>query len=153
MKNTITKVLENEPAMLAFGEKFARACGDTAIIFLYGNLGAGKTTLSRGFLHGRGITGPVKSPTYTLVEPYELGDQKIFHFDFYRVRDADELEYIGIKDYFIPKAICLIEWPDSGAGLLPPPDVSCYIEACSVGRKLKLEAYSERGKKILQQLG
>lgn len=152
MKSTMTKVIENETAMLAFGTRLAKACGDTAVVFLYGDLGAGKTTLARGFLRGSGFEGAVKSPTYTLVEPYEITDHKVYHFDFYRVRDADELEYIGIKDYFTPKAVCLIEWPDMGAGLLPQPDLSCYIETCSVGRKIKLEAGSERGKAILTRL-
>lgn len=149
----VKKVIENEPAMLALGAKLAHACPDTAVIFLYGDLGAGKTTLTRGFMRGFGFQDAVKSPTYTLVEPYEINGQKIFHFDFYRVRDADELEFIGIKDYFIPKAICLVEWPDMGADMLPPADVSCYIEPCSVGRKIKLEAHSEVGKHILKQLG
>lgn len=147
----ITKIIENESAMLSLGARLAKACSDTAIIFLYGDLGAGKTTLSRGFMRGIGFQGAVKSPTYTLVEPYEIADQKVFHFDFYRVRDADELEFIGLKDYFMPQAICLIEWPTQGAGLLPLPDLSCYIELCSVGRKIKLEGHTERGNQILRR--
>jgi len=148
---SVKKVLENEAAMLAFGAKISQTCGDTAVIFLQGELGAGKTTFTRGFLRGLGFEQRVKSPTYTLVESYEINGQKIFHFDLYRVRDADELEFIGIKDYFIPHAICLIEWPDQGAGLLPPADLSCYIEHCSVGRKIRLEANSNVGDVILRQ--
>ncbi len=138
--------------MLDFGAQLAAACSDTAIIFLYGQLGAGKTTLSRGFLRGLGYTGKVKSPTYMLVESYEIQEQKLFHFDFYRVHDARELEFMGIQDYLIPHAICLIEWPENGINLLPEPDLSCYIELHKAGRAIKIEGHTACGKTILRRL-
>jgi tRNA threonylcarbamoyladenosine biosynthesis protein TsaE len=94
----------------------------------------------------------VKSPTYTLVEPYEIDAQKIFHFDLYRVRDSRELEFFGWQDYFIPHAICLVEWPEMGGELLPCPDVSCYIMSSSTGRQIRLEASSTHGHQILERL-
>jgi tRNA threonylcarbamoyladenosine biosynthesis protein TsaE len=147
--NTVSRVIENETLMLALGKRLAEACQNQAVIFLHGGLGAGKTTFARGFMRGVGFDGAVKSPTYTLVETYEVPPRKVFHFDFYRVRDADELEFIGIKDYLGQAALCLVEWPEMGAGLLPISDLSCYIEPCSVGRKVKFEAHSERGRQIL----
>jgi tRNA threonylcarbamoyladenosine biosynthesis protein TsaE len=151
--SVITTIISNEPAMLAFGAKLAKVCEGSEIIFFYGNLGAGKTTLVRGFIRGLGFTGAVKSPTYTLVEPYEFSNYKVFHFDFYRVQDAQELEFMGIQDYFTPDVICLIEWPEIALNVLPPPDLTCYIEGYQEGRKIKLEAHSAAGKKILERLG
>lgn len=144
--------LADEIEMQAFGETLARVCSDTLVIYLHGPLGAGKTTLVRGLLRGLGYTGSVKSPTYTLVETYDYASGAVFHFDFYRLSDPLELEYMGIQDYFKPHAICLIEWPDKGSGLLPAPDVDCYIDYQAEGRKLLLQARSRYGKQMLERL-
>lgn len=146
------KHISNEQSMLDFAAKMAAVCPDTAIIFLYGNLGAGKTTFARGFLRGLGYQGAVKSPTYTIVEPYELPNQKVYHFDFYRLQRAQELEFIGLHDYLVPHAICLIEWPEYGEGMLPPADLSCYIGSVAHGREVKLEAFSPCGLTILKRI-
>lgn len=150
-KKLLIKYISDEQQTLAFGRDLALACGDTAVIYLRGNLGAGKTTLTRGFLRGLGYAGKVKSPTYTLVEPYEVNNQKVFHFDFYRLYDPSELEFIGLQDYFIPKTICLVEWPQNGGELLPAEDLSCYIETHSNGRQIRLEACSPHGQQILER--
>jgi tRNA threonylcarbamoyladenosine biosynthesis protein TsaE len=152
MKNFFIKLkIPNEQSMLTLGAKLAHLCKNTAIIFLNGQLGAGKTTFTRGFLRGLGYEGSVKSPTYTLVESYQLNHHTIYHFDFYRLRDPQELEFIGIQDYFTEKTICLIEWPDYGAGMLPTPDLSCDIELDSNGRNVKLIPHSEQGNSILHR--
>ena len=114
--------------------------------------GAGKTTLTRGFLQGLGFSGKVKSPTYSLVEPYHINQRNVFHFDFYRIENSDELEHIGLDDYFKQQAVCLIEWPEKGAPLLPTPDLACYITFMGAGRSLRLEAYSPAGQHILTSL-
>jgi tRNA threonylcarbamoyladenosine biosynthesis protein TsaE len=152
MSDTLQKFLTNENATQALGAELAAVCSDTAVIYFYGDLGAGKTTLIRGFLRGLGYAGRVKSPTYTLVEPYEVNALNIFHFDLYRLQDSRELEFFGWQDYFIPQAICLVEWPQNGGELLPCPDVSCYIMSSSTGRQIRLEASSPHGHKILERL-
>ena len=113
---------------------------DAASIFLVGNLGAGKTTLSRGILRGFGHTGAVKSPTYTLVENYEFNQRKLYHFDLYRLGDPEELEYMGIRDYFVDDTICLIEWPERGEGVLQRADLIITISVENIGRRINLEA-------------
>lgn len=138
--------------MLAFGAQLAQATEDTAVIFLSGELGAGKTTLVRGFMRGLGFTDKVKSPTFTLVESYSIAHQQVFHFDLYRLQDAKELEFMGIQDYFAAHHICLIEWPERGKDWLPVPDLSCYIQPHLSGRELHLQAQTTRGETILKNI-
>lgn len=141
----VTLYAADETAMLALGAQIAEVSGACGIIYLHGDLGAGKTTLSRGIIRGLGHVGAVKSPTFTLVEPYELGERRVFHFDLYRLEDPEELEYLGIRDYFDGQALCLIEWPQRGAGFLPKADLTITITPLADGRSLRLEPQSPRG--------
>ena len=141
----VTLYLADEQAMSDFGARIARVTQGHGLIFLEGNLGMGKTTLSRGIIRGLGHVGSVKSPTFTLVEPYEIGDIRAFHFDLYRLVDPEELEYLGIRDYFEDDALCLIEWPDKGAGFLPKPDLTITISPQDSGRSLKILSQGSRG--------
>ncbi|MCE3238289.1 MAG: tsaE [Gammaproteobacteria bacterium] len=150
----MNQLIPDEASMLKLGEQFAKASlqkKSMLVIFLHGQLGAGKTTFTRGFLHGLGYLGRVKSPTYTLVESYDLPKLPVFHFDFYRLQDAAELEFMGIQDYFIPSAICLIEWPEKGGSFLPKPDLSFYFNFQDTGREVKTVAQSPYGQMILQR--
>ncbi len=136
--------LDNDELMVAFGERLGlalAACEGAVSVYLQGDLGAGKTTLSRGILRAFGHTGAVKSPTYTLVEPYEFGGRKLFHFDLYRLGDPEELEYMGIRDYFVAPNICLIEWPERGFSLLPVADINLQITTAPVGRHILLQTH------------
>jgi tRNA threonylcarbamoyladenosine biosynthesis protein TsaE len=144
--------LADEEATVALAGKLARHCHQGLVIYLEGDLGAGKTTFSRGFIQKLGHIGKVKSPTYTLVEPYEIGNWRVFHFDLYRLSDPEELEYMGIRDYFDADCICLIEWPDKGAGLLAPADLHISIEFTQTGRVLSIQAKSAKGSDLLRQL-
>ena len=121
-------------------------------IHLEGDLGAGKTTFSRGFLRGLGFEGSVKSPTYTLVEPYEIGSVAVYHCDLYRLADPSELTYLGFTDYLSEQAIFLVEWPSRGAWMLPAPDVTLHLEVAAVGRRLRLWAHSATGFAVLNAL-
>lgn len=118
------------------------------LVFLSGDLGAGKTTLVRGFLRAAGYTGTVKSPTYTLVEEYNLPDHKFYHFDLYRLTDPEELEWLGIRDYIDENAMCFIEWPERGQGVLPQPDLWISLAVDGGGRSAVLECLSDPVKKI-----
>lgn len=141
--------VDTEAALQQLAANLAQLTKNGAIIFLYGPLGAGKTTFTRGFLRALGYHDKVKSPTFTLVEPYEIAGVSVFHFDFYRLEDAKELEQIGIREYFAPSSICLIEWPEKGFPLLPEPDIACYISFAEPGRDVRIEAHTERGQKML----
>jgi tRNA threonylcarbamoyladenosine biosynthesis protein TsaE len=141
----VTLYLADEQAMSDFGARIARVTQGHGLIFLEGNLGMGKTTLSRGIIRGLGHVGAVKSPTFTLVEPYEIGEVRAFHFDLYRLVDPEELEFLGIRDYFEDDALCLIEWPDKGAGFLPKPDLTITISPQDSGRSLKILSQGSRG--------
>jgi tRNA threonylcarbamoyladenosine biosynthesis protein TsaE len=138
--------------MLALGSRLAQITGGHGRVYLQGDLGAGKTTLSRGLLRGLGHAGAVKSPTFTLVEPYEIGGVRAFHFDLYRLADPEELEFLGIRDYFEDDALCLIEWPERGEGVLPKPDMTVTIVTHAAGRRLDFEPYSERGVQWCREL-
>jgi len=146
----------DENAMLALGKRLADSIINSAhngcVIYLIGELGAGKTTLTRGLLQGLGHKGAVKSPTFTLVEPYELGELNAFHFDLYRLSDPEELEYLGIRDYFAPGHVTIVEWPDKGAGVLPPSDVTVIISYRDKGREVSLAAHTVRGESIMAEL-
>lgn len=141
----VTLFMADEQAMVDFGARIAEVTEGRGVIFLEGDLGAGKTTLSRGIIRGLGHRGAVKSPTFTLVEPYEIGDKRAFHFDLYRLVDPEELEYMGIRDYFDDDALCLLEWPRKGAGILPKPDLTITISPQAGGRSLNLLPQGSRG--------
>lgn len=122
------------------------------MIYLQGELGAGKTTLVRGLLRALGYDGRVKSPTYTLLERYETGGLHVCHFDLYRFRDADEWESSGFRDEFDGRNICLVEWPQQAAGLLPAADITLTLEILHEGRSLTLHADSTTGQACLNGL-
>ena len=150
-----TWVIDNETDMVALGETLGRALvaqTHAATLFLTGDLGAGKTTLTRGILRAFGHTGAVKSPTYTLVEPYEFSGRAVYHFDLYRLGDPEELEYMGIRDYFSQGSICVIEWPARGAGVLPKADWQIAVSVLGTGRKIELQACTIVGEASLQSL-
>ena len=129
-------IIKDEQAMLDAGAKLALQLQPGMLVFLQGDLGAGKTTLVRGVLRGLGHQGAVKSPTYNLVEAYLINDQPLFHFDLYRLMDDEELEYMGMRDYLNKESICFIEWPDKGAGFLPEPDMLLEIKINGCQREL-----------------
>ncbi|MCK2184341.1 tRNA (adenosine(37)-N6)-threonylcarbamoyltransferase complex ATPase subunit type 1 TsaE [Halomonas getboli] len=144
--------LENEDRQVAFGESLGRALDGHGLLFLEGELGAGKTTLTRGILRAYGHHGAVKSPTYTLVEPYELETVRVHHFDLYRLGDPEELEFIGGRDLLADDALCVIEWPARGEGWLPTPDLTVTLSLDGEGRRATLSAGSHRGRRVLERL-
>ncbi|MDO6564846.1 tRNA (adenosine(37)-N6)-threonylcarbamoyltransferase complex ATPase subunit type 1 TsaE [Amphritea sp. 1_MG-2023] len=145
-------LIAGEAAMVMFGRQMAEAISGGEVIFLNGDLGMGKTTLSRGVLQGFGHQGAVKSPTYTLVEPYELKALTVFHFDLYRLGDPEELEYLGIRDYFTDQSVCLIEWPEKGEGVLPTADLLITITLAQHGRRIDWQAQTEKGRLMADKL-
>lgn len=122
------------------------------VIYLNGDLGAGKTTLVRGVLNALGYSDRVKSPTYTLVEPYHIAGLNLRHFDLYRLRDAQEWESAGFRDEFDGHNIFLIEWPEKSRGLIPPADVEINFEILTQGRKVEIHANTDMGKQCVEQL-
>ena len=147
------KSLDSEAATINLGRLLAPALDATGVIFLSGGLGAGKTTLCRGLLRGLGYDGAVKSPTFTLVEPYELECGSVYHFDLYRLAHPDELDYLGAEDYFAAEALCLIEWPERGAGFLPTPDLELTLTVTSeASRQMQLRAQTLKGERAMARL-
>ncbi len=148
--------LPDEASTLALGADLGRALAPGLTIWLQGNLGAGKTTLTRGLLRELGFVGRVKSPTYTVVELYSFPRFNLYHFDLYRFAEPDEWEDAGFRDYFNPTSICLVEWPDKGGGLLPPPDVTVELdfrESGDVdGRSVRIEGFTEAGRACVARL-
>jgi tRNA threonylcarbamoyladenosine biosynthesis protein TsaE len=145
-------VVREVAAMIALGGCMARACHGAMVIFLYGSLGAGKTTLVRGFMRGMGYAGAVKSPTYTLLEPYEANGRMLYHLDLYRVSDAAELDFLGLRELQDGHAVMLVEWPEYGQGFLPPADVVLTIEYSAEGRRVALEGLSGAGVQLVREI-
>ncbi|MCB1801788.1 MAG: tRNA (adenosine(37)-N6)-threonylcarbamoyltransferase complex ATPase subunit type 1 TsaE [Gammaproteobacteria bacterium] len=147
--------LHGEAEQLAFGESLASALGAPGLrllVFLEGELGAGKTTLVRGFLAGLGHRGPVRSPTYTLIEPYDVGGRRVYHLDLYRIADPDELEFLGLRELLAEPALVLVEWPQRGAGWLPQPDLAIRIVHLGDARRLAVEARDGYPAEVLARL-
>ena len=144
--------LPTEADTIALGQALATVLCQGGILYLEGDLGAGKTTLARGLIQALGHSGPVKSPTYTIVEPYELAAGPLYHFDLYRLADPEELELMGIRDYFAPGAICIVEWPARGGDLIPPPDLHLRLEKSGSGRQAHISAPTAAGQQMLQKI-
>ncbi|MDD5124976.1 tRNA (adenosine(37)-N6)-threonylcarbamoyltransferase complex ATPase subunit type 1 TsaE [Methylovulum sp.] len=133
------KYLHSTEETEQFGAMLWRHLPKKCLVFLYGDLGAGKTTLVRGYLRAAGFSAAVKSPTYTLVEEYTVNNRKIVHFDLYRIADPEELEWIGIRDYLDQECVCFIEWPDRGKNVLPEPDRIISLNHEGTGRMLEMK--------------
>jgi len=133
----------------ALGSALWQALPEKCLVFLYGELGAGKTTLVRGLLRAAGYRGPVKSPTYSLVEEYDLDNRAVFHFDLYRLKDPEELEWMGIDDYLNQPAFCCIEWPQMGGDFLPSADVELILGHDGHRRSIEINVLSEKLKNKL----
>lgn len=157
MDSDFTLDLVDEAATINFGTMLAKVIQPNLTIYLHGDLGAGKTTLVRGLLRGLGYVGKVKSPTYTLVEPYEVVDNQfrplnLYHFDLYRFSDEEEWESAGFRDYFNPASVCVIEWPEKAESVLPTPDIEISLGIKIVGRTISLLSHSARGQRCIQDI-
>lgn len=143
--------LADEAATAALGRRLA-AVLHTGVVYLEGELGAGKTALARAILQGRGFAGKVKSPTYTLVEPYHVDGEDIYHLDLYRLADPEELEWLGLRDMLEDRHLLLIEWPSRGAGYLPAPDLVIELAGLGDGRVVNLRPGTAHGHNMLGTL-
>lgn len=156
MAESLVRHLPDPAATAQLGNALARALLDAAplrfVIYLDGELGAGKTALTRAVLAGLGYTGRVPSPTYTLIEPYELDSYRAFHVDLYRLRDPSELDHLGLEDELGAGSLLLAEWPSRGAGRLPPADLSCQLEFDGPGRGLQIRSLTDDGARVLAAL-
>jgi len=143
--------LAAEDDTLALGRALAPLLQPGMVLHLCGDLGAGKTTLARGILRGLGFEGRVKSPTYTLLEPYKFSRLYLYHFDFYRFLDPQELEESGFREYFNSASVCLVEWPEKAPDL-PTADLTVDMRAQAQGRTTAITAHTEVGRRCLDQL-
>src|SRR5688500_4239512 len=144
--------LPSSEATLRLGEALAAGVAPGGVLFISGDLGAGKTTLVRGLLKGLGYAGRAKSPTYALVEPYMLSSLDLYHFDFYRFKDRSEWLYSGFREHFNPGSVCIVEWPEKAGDLLAPPDVQIRLDFDGEARRASLEACSDAGRAWLSSL-
>ena len=150
---TLADADQTRDAGRALGQALLEAGSGPCIVAIEGELGAGKTTLVTGVLRSLGITGPVRSPTYTLIEPYEARDRQIYHLDLYRLSTPEEIDGLGLRDLLNPTALLLIEWPSRGAGQLPPADLDVRLDYPSEGdgRRLAIRAGSPLGDRTLRR--
>lgn len=149
---SLSRYLPYPEATAGFAASLEPAIEPGTVISLQGPLGAGKTALVRAFLQAAGFKGKVKSPTFTLVETYATERFVVVHFDLYRLADPEELEWIGFRDYLVADAVCFIEWPEKGGGLLPPPDLVIRLQPEAEGRRLEVTALAARGERIFAKL-
>jgi tRNA threonylcarbamoyladenosine biosynthesis protein TsaE len=148
----LTRFLATEADTLALGAELAPAVRPGMVIYLSGDLGAGKTTLARGLLRGLGYGGKVKSPTFTLVEVYEISRLYLYHFDFYRFSDPRELGEAGFREYFNSDSVCLVEWPEKAAAGLAAADVKILMQVDGSGRRVEIFAETEAGRFCIERL-
>lgn len=150
--NKVTGFLPDEAATQKLAECFSQLCTPGLALYLKGDLGAGKTTFTRGVLHGLGYHGKVKSPTYTLVESYPLDHFTLHHFDLYRFADPEEWEDAGFREYFSKQTLCIVEWPEKAGVLLPAADLELELHVSNTGRSFCFQAYTETGRSCLIRL-
>ncbi|HXZ97144.1 MAG TPA: tRNA (adenosine(37)-N6)-threonylcarbamoyltransferase complex ATPase subunit type 1 TsaE [Burkholderiales bacterium] len=148
----IIRHLRDAQATRELGVQLAHVLQPGLKVYFYGELGTGKTTLVRGILQGLGYRGKVKSPSYILVELYLLSRLDLYHFDFYRFKDAKEWEDAGFRDYFGTRSVCLVEWPENAAALLPAPDIKINLRIKGKGRDVTIEGATEAGRQCLAQM-
>ena len=150
---SVDQYLQSPTATDAFGRRLAEALKDSTgfLVTLEGELGAGKTSLVRAFLHGLGHTGRVRSPTYTLMEPYSVGGKQVLHLDLYRLGDPGELEFLGFRDLIDEDHIVLIEWPERAGDLIPLPDLAIALSYEDEGRRIHINAGTDRGKSLISR--
>jgi len=151
-QSTLKLRLPDEAASIALGLELSPLLTPGMVVWLTGELGCGKTTVARALLRGLGHTGPVKSPTYTLVEVYVVSSLYWYHFDFYRFNEPEEFEDAGLGEYFREDAVCLVEWPEKAVGYVPPADLVLSFRFAGNGREIELVAHSETGQKCLSAL-
>lgn len=144
--------LPDEAATTAFATRVASAMDEGMVIYLHGDLGAGKTSFARAFLRALGVGERVKSPTYSLVESYRLGDRVAWHLDLYRIADPGELEWLGLDALADPSALVLVEWPERGKGALPAPDLQVDLAYSGAGRAARVAGLTPRGQRLLARL-
>jgi len=148
----LTRFLAAETDTLALGAALAPSLCPGMVIYLCGDLGSGKTTVVRGVLRALGITEKIKSPTFTLVEPYTISSLYLYHFDFYRFNHSNEWVDAGLREYFNRESVCLVEWPEKAGGQLPVPDLTIKIIVDRSGRSVTLSSDTEAGRNCLVRL-
>ena len=152
MKNAAYEAELDEAELTALARRFASGLGDGGVIHLRGDLGAGKTTFARALLGALAVGARIKSPTYSLIETYEVGDLRIHHLDLYRIAAPDELEFLGLSDLAAGRFLMLAEWPERGGHALAVPDLVAHLEHAGAKRRVRLDPRTVRGKRWLASL-
>lgn len=145
--------LADEAATTALAARLAQVLDEGLVIYLHGDLGAGKTSFARALLGTLGVGERIKSPTYSLVESYRAQGRPAWHLDLYRIADPGELEWLGLDALSDPSALVLVEWPERGAGALPPADLVVHLAYAGSGRTAAMEPRTERGARAVSRLG